>query len=73
MRPKWVMYVWAGAQHCGLAPVDVGSVFQDLSRGMDLSLFSGLSLHHQSIFFKSVHTERCIVPILTRVILMQQA
>lgn len=60
------MYVWAGAQHCGLAPVDVGSLFQDLSRGMDLSLFSGLSLHLQS-----VHTERYIVLVLTRTILMQ--
>lgn len=68
MRPKWVMYAWAGAQHCGLAPVDVGSLFQDLSRGMELSLFSGLSPHLQS-----VHTERYIVLVRTHTILMQQS
>lgn len=53
MRPKWVMYAWAGAQHCGLAPVDVGPVLQDLSTGTDLSLFSGLSplLRSFYIFF----------------------
>lgn len=33
------MYAWAGAASCGLAPVDVGPVLQDLSTGTELSLF----------------------------------
>lgn len=43
MRPNQVMYAWAGAPNCGLAPVDVGHVLQDLSTGTDLCLYSGLS------------------------------
>lgn len=33
MRPKQVMYAWAGALSCGLAPVDIGHVLQGLSTG----------------------------------------
>lgn len=40
MRPKRVMYAWAGAPSCGLAPVDVGHVLQDLSTRTGLSLSS---------------------------------
>lgn len=54
MRSKQVMYAWAGAPCCGLAPVDVGHVLQDLSTGTDLSLFSGLSPLLQSFPFSSV-------------------
>lgn len=51
MRLKQVMYAWAAAPSCGLALVDVGHVLQDLSTGMDLSLFSGLSPLLQSFPF----------------------
>lgn len=38
-----MMYAWAGAPSCGLAPVDVGHVLQDPSTGTDLSLFRPLT------------------------------